>query len=400
MTVILNVEVICLSDREEMKKSYIIIIVFCAVIVLGVFLLWEMSVRNLAESYQPQQKNTVQQKEKEDLEEEEYPESEEDLQLMKRLREEDAQWMKQRPYIRKSTPEEQHANDHGAEAKITLRVLDSRGNPVEGATVIGGLYPKSESMAEIVNGVTDGSGLFSIAGKTRSFIDYVIQKEGYYPLEEGKYWVFRNISGELCFKDGRWVPWNPTIEVTLKEKRNPIAMYSKRIDCRIPRDEEIGFDCEIGDWVAPHGKGKYPDFMMEYTSRNDEWSDLDIQFSITAKENEGFIQVPLDSFSYFKSIYEAPLAGYERNLNLSMKRENHKTLADIRVPENQYLVFRTRVEMDGNGEMVKSRYGKIYEFIYDRSTTKRGMGYVRFTYYFNPNENDRNLEFGGNLFER
>jgi hypothetical protein len=52
-----------------------------------------------------------------------------------------------------------------------------------------------------------------------------------------------------------WNPWNPTIEIILKKKRNPIAMYAKHTDAiKVPLfDKSIGYDLEKGDLVFPDG---------------------------------------------------------------------------------------------------------------------------------------------------
>lgn len=139
------------------------------------------------------------------------------MQHLTTLKEDELEFMQKLKKLHKPSPEAQQANIDGAEAKITLRVVDSQGNPVKDAIVTGGLYPKTEEVAEIITGTTDSKGLFVIAGKTRSYIDYVIQKKGFKTLEQGKYWVFRSTK-EPCYQDGKWIPWNPTIEVTLREK--------------------------------------------------------------------------------------------------------------------------------------------------------------------------------------
>jgi hypothetical protein len=46
-------------------------------------------------------------------------------------------------------------------------------------------------------------------------------KPGFYKSNV-TYWFFKNYFD--CVKDGRWIPWNPTVEVVLKEIRNPIKM--------------------------------------------------------------------------------------------------------------------------------------------------------------------------------
>ena len=54
-------------------------------------------------------------------------------------------------------------------------------------------------------------------------------------------------------KPERWIPWNPSFIVTLKKIHNPTAMYAKRAECiRVPIDQPVGFDFEVGECVAPY----------------------------------------------------------------------------------------------------------------------------------------------------
>ena len=116
-------------------------------------------------------------------------------------------------------PEAKHAQRYGAEAMITLCVTDSYGKPIEGAKTIAGLYPETEAKAEMMEGVTDNNGIFIISGMTKSYIDYIIQKEGYYSMKYARYWVY-NERIPSCVKEGKWFPWNPTIEVVLNVLEN------------------------------------------------------------------------------------------------------------------------------------------------------------------------------------
>ena len=289
-------------------------------------------------------------------------------------------------------PEVQDAQRHGAEAKITLRVTDSLGMPVKNATVFVALYPKAEGVGTPVRRETDENGLLVIEGMTKSLIEYAIQKDGYYPNPYAKYWVYNN-SLPTCVKDGKWYPWNPTVEVTLKEERYPIPLLTEFLAGKeLPNGEEMGFDCKVGDWVESHGKGIYPDFTMIYTSKNNTWENLEDQLLITTKEHGGFLQMPLDSFSKFRSVYEAPLSGYEQSIKLERKKGKEQEPLNVQIPEDQYLIFRSRVKMDEKGDFAQSNYGKIYRLQYGHGDLAQRIGYVKFTYYFNPTENDRNLE--------
>ena len=66
---------------------------------------------------------------------------------------------------------------------------------------------------------------------------------------------------------------------------------------------------------------------------------------------------------------------------------------DQRLGDSEYLVFRVRTVLDDKGNIISARYGKIYGPIeYGDSDSNQG-GRVSFTYYLNPMDNDRNLEF-------
>ena len=383
-----------------MKKTYRIIML-CASVVLGVSLLWKTSENNVAGTHQPQQKTTVPQQQGQDADDfEDEGSMQEDSPRVKRLRDANEQWTKQRPYIRKSTPEELHANDYGAEAKITLRVMDSRGTPVEDATVFSFLYPRSESEAEITKGVTDKNGLFSVSGKTRSFVEYAIQKENYYSQKRGTYWVFRRDAEALCVKDGRWIPWNPTIEVTLKEKRNPIPMYVKQAQMKIPEmDKPVGYDLEKGDWVHPYGKGETPDMYMQYAETVvAEGQTLKRILTVTfPKEKDGLLRYEKDVNSPMFSAYEAEEGDYQNKMDFVMEWKDWQLIEDTQLTGTGYLVFRSRTETDESGNIVSACYGKI------SGPLEFGVGkakYIRLQYWFNPIPNDRNLEPLSNLFER
>lgn len=61
---------------------------------------------------------------------------------------------------------------------------------------------------------------------------------------------------------------------------------------------------------------------------------------------------------------------------------------DIEMPEDKYMVFRTRTKVDNKGELVSANYGLIFE--------KSGYGIkLNMRTAFNPIPNDTNLECEG-----
>ena len=301
-------------------------------------------------------------------------------------------------------PEVEKARQHGAQGQVTFRVVDSTGNPVAKAE-IRATFPHSDTYGdvEVSRGLADTNGIFIAAGRANDQVIYDVKKEGSYKTE-GTYRFYR--PGENCVQDGRWQPWNPTNTVVLKERRNPVAMYAKRVDVAIPvQYQAIGFDLEKGDWVAPHGKGTTADLVIEYTATYDQPLVFSKRMEVTfSNPRDGVLSFPLDRTSEFMSLYTAPEEGYAPTLIDEQTRTRTKILKSSEIGKGQYLVFRVRSVTNEQGRIVSANYGKIYgsnldgnPIGYGRSGEEHRMG---FNYYFNPTANDRNLEFdpSRNLF--
>ncbi len=84
---------------------------------------------------------------------------------------------------------------------------------------------------------------------------------------------------------------------------------------------------------------------------------------------------------------EAPASGYVTNILKCVYQQQGKPQhTDIRDDMNYF--FRVRVERDEENNLISALYGKIhgdFRFDYQRR--------LSFTYYLNPESNDRNVEF-------
>jgi hypothetical protein len=218
--------------------------------------------------------------------------------------------------------------------------------------------------------------------------------EGYYSGHEGQ-------ASDKNISLNRWKPWNPTIKIKMRPKKNPVSMIKKRVESlKIPVwDKEIGFDLDKGDWVAPYGKGKRADFFVNMYRRFEHSSDYDATATISFPNKGDGIQLyeVLEEFksSSFKFPYEAPTNNYQAKLIL----ERHATLRSTKCsfnPDKDMYIFRVRTETDDEGNMVSACYGCINRRI------EIGWGDVLdFEYHFNPVENERSLEWNGvNLFKK
>ncbi|MFA7054486.1 MAG: hypothetical protein WC328_15845 [Kiritimatiellia bacterium] len=296
-----------------------------------------------------------------------------------------------------------HAVTYGAKAKITLRVADSKGVPVADALVGGGFYNHDEKGHDFKER-TNEKGEVTLEGTCVGDLNFGVMKDGYYSTET-TYWFFKNYFD--CVKDGRWIPWNPTVEIMLKEIRNPVPLYTRRVEALLPKGQEIGFDCLEGDFIIPFGKGENADFYMTYESVIPsnavtlyDWSFLTNSLSLVATESGGFITHKKDSFSKMAAQYEAPETGYTSVVGYEMRRTHDKIFVNEKLNESEYLFFKTRVRRKPDGRE-EACYGKVYELVFGEYYAETNKAKISMAYYFNPTQNDRNLEFDGknNLFK-
>ena len=288
------------------------------------------------------------------------------------------------------------ASNQGADGKVTFHVVDTDGNSVAGAE-IGGGFPNDRPFS----GLTDADGLFSVSGRTLhgASLPYGVTKQGFYKTRT--IYQFGKV-GYRCLENGRWIPWNPTLRVTLKDIRNPIPMYVKRAKIIFPaRGEFFHYDFLAGDLVEPHGKGKVPDIAVMYMKfRSDSAIHYSKELLIRAvNDGDGFILKQKDKWSALMGEHAAPETGYSPEINLYADRMPGKVVRLKESSADEYYIFRSRTRGTGSGQ--ESHYGRIWGQIgYGSEHKDTVSGELFFHYYFNPTPNDRNLEFDGktNLF--
>lgn len=292
--------------------------------------------------------------------------------------------------------------EHGIDAKVTLHVVDQDGKDVPNAD-INMHFSCNNRRNEPILGKTDNMGCFTATDKLTGEIIYSVTKEGYYRTRS-KFWLMqRDIRS---FENGRWIPWNPTLQVTLKEIGKPVPMYVKKAKIKIPKkNQPFGFDLEVGDLVEPQGKGKHSDIVL--MSYGDKPFPLTLNYSETLEIQSnnslgGFLRKKKDEWSALLSDNEAPEDGYVSAIKLFTTSKEGEPILEDNVKQEDGIIFRTRGMADEKGNLKSAHYGKIYGPLKHgiNSNDRDGAG-VTITYYFNPTPNDRNLEFDGknNLFK-
>ena len=303
----------------------------------------------------------------------------------------------------------------GQEAKaITLRVVDENGSPVENARAVISFVMGRDADEHI--GLTDRNGVYFARGRPIVGVYLAVSKEGYYPAR------FDNTrSDEL--PPGNIIEKRFVLPHVLK----PVALYAldfgpgRGHSVNFPvQNEWLGFDFEAGDWVQPYGKGTNSDILFKFknefkgyrssgsmleqsrelnrnaaSTKGEIWTEEN--FRLTAGNWDAQLDIS------FPSAKEGMHEEKDRFLPYSTMKMPHEAPADVYVPtwhytattyspstarDNAGFFLRTRVKLDGKGDIVSANYTKIIgDFRLD------ARGFMMFASYFNPVPNDRNLEF-------
>lgn len=282
--------------------------------------------------------------------------------------------------------------------RLTLHVVDDEGAPVDQAQARIGAErrPKGEESGGkgiFVEGVTDERGYFSgeMEAWNASQAGYLVQKKGHYGV-----WMTYRAKDPV---QGKWQPWNPTIQVLLKRIKNPMPMYAKRVEVKIPEfNQPIGYDLMQGDLVVPFGKGQISDLIFEadrnVVSNEDYDGTLTIRFS---NEGDGLVayEIPQTDPPGLRMPYTAPDDGYVSNKTWQESRHtsgrgNGKIISTASNRMNYFI--RVRTIRDKEGKVVSALYGKIhgdFRWFIGARAPKSGLAFI---YYLNP-DGTRNVEY-------
>ena len=294
-----------------------------------------------------------------------------------------------KPERKPNPPEVKQAQREGAEAKVSLRVVNSRGIPVPDANIRVSFFHRGSFP---FYGKSDSNGYFTASNRSGSDINIYVFKEKHYDTSR-RYWFFRE--GTPCVKDDRWVPWNPTLEIILKEKRKPILLKTKRVTCSFPVNTVVGFDCEQAQLTMPYGSGVCSDMVFNVSGHFASFTNYAFHLTLLPGSNgSSYTRLKMDTFSTLKSVYEAPdVKEFQAELEAIIIYQHDKRPVDTRFKDDEYLVFRSRVNRDETGKIKSANYGKIYNGVrFSITATDTNKASITMSYQFNPTPNDRNLE--------
>ena len=282
-------------------------------------------------------------------------------------------------------------------AHVEVSIVDDGGSPVPGAdvSVYFGFFDRNR--ASTTRGSTDKTGLFRVSGKTDMGMVFVSAgKTGHYGVRFEKYVQdFPDVAGEYekAWKRGTWSAEPIRLDVVLKRVLEPKRLTLHSVD---PKPfpvvgKPFSLDLETLEWCPPYGQGKHADATMVFESWKDPEHRLSFMRKLTVSmpnAADGFYVAKLDSRSDFPYAYRADTNAVYRKEGVLLLDRREDRIVEQRFPaDDEYLIFRTRTETNSEGRVTSAHYGRVGE-------KPSHMFGLKAAVWFNPDENDTNLEDG------
>lgn len=281
--------------------------------------------------------------------------------------------------------------------KVKVSVAGDDGNPIKDAKVTIGFLGSLPHQTEKKIGLTTQNGVFEASGTAMLRMGVLVEKDGYYLTQ----------SERLSREE------NHDLHCKIRKMENPIPLFARKFSGRIPNlKQPHGFDFKKGDWVAPHGKGEIADIFFTVHVVEQEKGGLIGRLGVTfSSSSEGVCKVDANSGylsgSDLKMPNKAPLGGYVPKMEREIKGGQYETQE-----RNIGWFVRSRFVSMPDGE-AQHNYAKLTRdvnvfvgggrFLPEDQRREQPQEYavITFVYCFNPEPNDRNLEFDStrNLLE-
>jgi hypothetical protein len=291
---------------------------------------------------------------------------------------------------------------------VSVTVLDERGRPLSDA-VVEALYaplndPQYVSL-QLRAGRTDGKGRFSYEiGKDRQMVRLTVSKQGYCDADADHR---HDLGG---------IPPKPIHVITLPKKVSGIPLLYKDVHLSegkgtFTTKTWVGFDFQVGEPIAPWGKGKIADIRIRNDGARIGWAydeaqieryrrdDIhrllsDFEFSTIYGRFQGVTELAFESpgagvmhspafwpYAQIKMPPLAPAEGYADGLRLEY---DTRVYPNVQREFTGYY-FRVRAKLGSDGKVTSAHFAKI------QGRIASGYGWVSFRYYYNPVADDRRL---------
>ena len=279
----------------------------------------------------------------------------------------------------------QRARQHGALASVVVEAVDENGNPVADADVDVYFYVLDKQPNKRT-GKTDSSGRFTAAANATWEVRCFVRKDGFYE-GIGRHYLQHNLTAKSVV-NGRWQPWNSLVRVVLLRKGQP-AEFVRKFESPLvlpSGDTPYGYDFDIGELVAPFGKGQTPHVFFQLLSPHAEMTiddELVISFPGT---NTGLIAARRNQESEAEFPTTAPFVGYVGQTNLTSASIRPRSYHDSNDAPNRFFVVKTQ-EHIGDSKNSQVRYGFMHVISFNPEKKT-----IRFWYGISKEPDNPNLE--------
>lgn len=325
-------------------------------------------------------------------------------------------------------------DDPAFSTRVAVSISDDAKIPVAEADVlIAYLHAYDGKSDRKHEGLTNAAGQYEALDRVNGSVLIRVSKEGHYPLNYDRVVIRMDVDWQKIK--------NIELPLVMRQIKQPVPLFAKKFSAIIPAyDKPVGFDFEAGDWVAPHGKGKSQDMLLDFRREligyigNVKYEEMVKDFEQIHRNNprmketyfkdlekifggldrtdyrdaintisgkwDGTLSItlpqPQEGISNAKNDYchysnlTLPHLAYENGYSKALFMETDNHTPKNTPPDPAYFV-RTRVILDDKGKIISSNYAKITSPIHFDP-----RGRIEFTYVFNPTPNDRNLEFDTN----
>lgn len=319
-----------------------------------------------------------------------------------------------------------HAFPNVGRIAFRVVVLDERSGlplknvPVTAVFTDNPVHWGDDSVERVEHLLTDTKGMCRVVGTSNhGAASYVVEKmPGYHATSMVRYKATNEFSSIIPIPY-RCEPYDCVYTTLLQRVERPVPLYVHRAILDGRRESVGGFDGTnavlkfdflVGDWLPPHGTGKYSDMTITtkleigealniWRSHKTTFYDFISAIELPGKGN-GLVEKSVRGSNCGIRIRTAPESGYVSEKVMQFGRRKKNTSGPVIHPEyytesddDRCYCFRVRSRFDEKGNLVEAYYGKIYGDFRFRGTDKSGFNGASFLYYLNPTSLDRNLEW-------
>ena len=187
-----------------------------------------------------------------------------------------------------------NAIQRGANAELTVRVVDDAKQPVGDAKLRVRFDSAFKASGEVKSLVTDTNGVAFVVGRTGKSVILHVTKSGYYASHDEINYVAMGHGAS----GGYWLPRNLEKRIVLRPVKNPKAVRNKVHGFKTTRrvNEWLKFDIEYGDFVSPDGMGKVGDFEVLFNwdgKLGNEYTGMSVKIRFPDEYSGGCYVVPV-----------------------------------------------------------------------------------------------------------